>query len=262
MKKIATLNSNEVSSFPPSCFDIENTEVLQKRDEVLQKRDEVLQKRESSLLQTAGLPIMGRSKVEREDRFLSGTPLYFNINELKILDEAVLIAEELVNDYYKISSTLWLSSRYDIKTAKDLQEHEIVYGPFAQVLGYRGRESKGGIAKVIDYYKVCFQDHAILTLPELHWPEKGSNLSVSQVSDLHLTFLPFLIYITVHELVHIVRFATFKQIYAMASEADCAMEEERKVHAICLEILKKISVSGMENVLLFFNKWIVKSDSY
>ncbi|MBF0202127.1 MAG: hypothetical protein HQK66_12600, partial [Desulfamplus sp.] len=44
----------------------------------------------------------------------------FNESQLKILYEAVGIAEELVSNHYKMSSAQWLRSRYDIKTLKEL----------------------------------------------------------------------------------------------------------------------------------------------
>ena len=177
---------------------------------------------------------------------------YFKSHQLKTLEEAVFLAEELVSNYYKMSSAQWLRSRYDIKTLKDLDESEIVDGPFAQVLGYHVRNKTDSTgSRVIDYYKVCIQDHAILALPDFQ--PGGGHTSSGRAFQLDL--LPFLIYIVVHELVHIVRFATFKQIYSVASEADCAMEEERKVHGICLRILKGISIQGISNVLLFYEKW-------
>nr|NJM01663.1 hypothetical protein [Desulfobacula sp.] len=49
---------------------------------------------------------------------------YFNKEELVKVDEAVKISEELVNNYFKMSSGQWLKNRYDIKTARDLDGHE------------------------------------------------------------------------------------------------------------------------------------------
>ncbi len=210
--------------------------------------------------------------------FSEKPPIFFCDSQLKVMDEAVLIAEELVSNYYKMSSAQWLRSRYEIKTLKDLNADEIVDGPFAQVLGYQVRTTKNFPgSRVIDYYKVCFQDQAILTLPALNVSNltlpalnvsnltlpalNGSENTCANGQDCkeYLSFLPFLIYITVHELVHIVRFATFKQIYSVASEVDCAMEEERKVHKICWNILKKTPIAGMDNVLLFHAKWRAKN---
>ncbi|MBF0376858.1 MAG: hypothetical protein HQK72_05195 [Desulfamplus sp.] len=162
----------------------------------------------------------------------------FNSLQLKVLDDAILIAEEMVSNYYKMSSTQWLRSRYDIKTFKELKEDEIVDGPFAQVLAYEARKKYRELgSSSMNYYTICFQDGAILD-------------KISQCEEILL--LPFLIYIAVHELVHIVRFSKFQQIYSASSELECANQEERKVHAITSEILKGLNVSGMDIVLLYY----------
>ncbi len=166
----------------------------------------------------------------------------FNLEQLQLLDQAVLIAEELVSNYYKMSSTQWLRSRYDIKTFKELKKDEIVDGPFAQVLGYEVRKRDSALgSRTANYYTVCFQDSAILD-------------KINQNREIKL--FPFLVYITVHELVHIVRFSKFEQIYSAASESHCAMEEERKVHTITASILKSVAIAGIDKVLLYYKKWI------
>lgn len=166
----------------------------------------------------------------------------FNPEQLKELGNAVLIAEELVSNYYKMSSTQWLRSRYDIKTFKELAADEIVDGPLAQVLGYDVRKKDGTLGSgITNYYTVCFQDSTILD-------------KIAQNQELML--LPFFVYITVHELVHIVRFSKFEQMYSAASESECATEEERKVHAITAAILKGVAISGVEKVILYYKNWL------
>jgi len=173
---------------------------------------------------------------------MDNKPVTFNPLQLKLLDDAVAIAEELISNHYKMSSTQWLRSRYDVKTFKDLEGDEIVDGPVAQVLGYSARKKDGTLgSSVVNYYSVCFQDGTIL-----------EKIAQNQI----LSLFPFLVYITVHELIHIVRFSTFQQIYSASSEALCAMEEERKVHAITSKILKCIAIDGMDNVLLYYQKWL------
>ncbi|MBF0302686.1 MAG: hypothetical protein HQK73_06570 [Desulfamplus sp.] len=166
----------------------------------------------------------------------------FNPAQLKELGDAVLIAEELVSNHYKMSSTQWLRSRYDIKTFIELQGDEIVDGPFAQVLGYNVRKKDGALGSgITDYYTVCLQDSTILE-------------RIAQNQELIL--LPFLVYITVHELVHIVRFSKFEQMYSASSESQCAMEEERKVHSITAAILNRVAIAGMDKVLTYYKKWL------
>ncbi len=167
---------------------------------------------------------------------------FFDETELHLVREAVSVSEDLVSDHYKMSSNQWFRSRYEVRTAKDLDGQERLDGPFAQVVGYRGQKKNGCLgSSSFDFYRICIQDHAILPVIE-----KKSN---------QLKLFPFLLYIVVHELVHIVRFARFQQIYGAASEADCAMEEERVVHDITFKILRDITVDGMDQVFVYYREW-------
>jgi hypothetical protein len=167
---------------------------------------------------------------------------FFNKTQLHQVQEAVSVSEDLVSDYYKMSSIQWLRSRYDVRTARDLDSHEMVEGPFAQVLGYRGcrKDTSLGSAN-FDFYRICIQDATIL------------RAIAGSVIDLKI--FPFLLYVIVHELVHIVRFARFQQIYSCACEADCAREEEQVVHDITRTILKGTTVPGLEQVFVYYRKW-------
>jgi len=89
---------------------------------------------------------------------------HFNNQELLKVDEAVKVSEELINNYFKMSSGQWLKNRYDIKTAKDLVGHEYIDGPFAQVIKYEGRKKDVPLgSSSFSFYKVCLQDDAILS---------------------------------------------------------------------------------------------------
>ncbi len=158
-----------------------------------------------------------------------------------MVDEAVKVSEELVNNYFKMSSGGWLKNRYDIKTAKDLDAHEHVEGPVAQVVKYEARKKDVPLgSSSFSLYNVCLQDSAILNIIE----REGLRLE------------PFLLYILSHELVHVVRFSSFKQRYENSSEADATLDEERKVHKLTHSILKPVSVSGLKQVFEFYKDWI------
>ncbi|MBC2703027.1 hypothetical protein [Desulfobacula sp.] len=165
----------------------------------------------------------------------------FNKEELLKVDEAVKVSEEIVNNFYKMSSGQWLKNRYDIKTAKDLVPHECVDGPFAQVVKYEGRKKDVSLgSSLFSLYKVCLQDYAILS-------------TVEKKEDLSLE--PFLLYILTHELVHVVRFSKFKQRYENKNEADVTLDEERKVHQLTHIILKPVLVPGLSEVFEFYKDW-------
>ncbi|MFA5902597.1 MAG: hypothetical protein WC836_01590 [Desulfobacula sp.] len=167
-------------------------------------------------------------------------PKYFNREELLKVDDAVKISEELVNNFFKMSSGQWLRNRYDIKTAKGLDGCEHVHGPFAQVIKYEAREKEASLgSSSYILYKVCLQDDAIL--------------DTIQKEDLLLE--PFLLYILSHELIHIVRFSQYKQRYENKNEADVTLDEERQVHLLTYEILKFLSIPGLAEVCEFYKNW-------
>ncbi|MBU1343418.1 MAG: hypothetical protein KKE44_05795 [Proteobacteria bacterium] len=167
---------------------------------------------------------------------------HFDIEELLKVDEAVKVSEELVNNYFKLSSGQWLKNRYDIKTAKDLALHEYVDGPFAQVIKYEGRKKDVSLgSSCFSLYTVCLQDSAILS-------------TIGKTNGLLLE--SFLLYILTHELVHVVRFLKFKQRYENKSEVDVTLDEERKVHYLTHAILKQVSMPGLKQVFEFYKDWL------
>lgn len=167
-------------------------------------------------------------------------PEYFNREELLKVEEAVKISEELVNNYFKMSSGQWLRNRYDIKTARDLEGHEQVDGPFAQVIKYEARKKEASLSSSsYTLYKVCLQDKAILCA----------------VQRENFLLEPFLLYILSHELVHIIRFSKYKQRYENKNEADVTLDEESQVHLLTYEILKPFPIPGMAKVFEFYKDW-------
>ena len=164
----------------------------------------------------------------------------FNADQIDIINNCVAMAEELVSNFYKMSSSQWSAAcAYDIKTLVDLSDEEIVHGPFAQVIRYKGwrKHSSLGSSKY-DFYKICLQDHAILS-------------ALEDSPDLKL--FPFTLYIVAHELIHILRFSKFLQNFEASNEE--MMTEEAHVHETTHNILKMVNVDGMENVLKFYEKW-------
>lgn len=152
------------------------------------------------------------------------------------------LSEELINNYFKMSSSVWLKNRYDVKTAKDLDSHETVIGPFAQVVKYEGRKKEALLgSSSFSFYKVCLQDETILS-------------AVAKTNSLSLD--AFLLYILTHELVHVVRFSKFKHRYENKDESDMTFDEEKKVHWITHDILKNVSFSGLSQVFDFYKNWI------
>jgi hypothetical protein len=165
----------------------------------------------------------------------------FGSEQIKIVNNAVAMAEELVSNYYKMSASQWLGPRYDVKTLKELKREEIIDGPFAQIIRYKGRRKNTSLGSATyDFYKICLQDHTIQGTLEM---APGIEL------------FPFSLYIITHELIHIVRFSKFLQSFE-ASDRD-RMAEEKRVHQRTHDILKPVQVTGLTRVLEFYNDWHV-----
>jgi len=168
----------------------------------------------------------------------------FNTDQIKIVNDSVEIAEELVSNHYKMSASQWLHRRYDVKTLVDLSPDELVHGPYAQIIRYKGQRKDTSLeSSTYDFYKICLQDHSILAI-------------IEQLSEMKL--FSFTLYIIIHELIHIVRFSKFLQSFDASPEEKLA--EESRVHEKTHEILKTIKFSGLTDVLKFYNKWCMPFD--
>ncbi len=149
------------------------------------------------------------------------------------------MAEELVSNYYKLSTSQWSGRRFDVKTAAELSRSELIDGPFAQVIRYEGRSSRTPLnSDSFDFYKVCLQDHTILDTV-MHTPE--------------LELFPFTLYIVTHELIHIVRFSLFLQNFEASDEERLA--EEKRVHDETHRILCPLRIDGLASVLHYYARW-------
>ncbi len=149
------------------------------------------------------------------------------------------MAEELVSNHYKMSANQWLRRRYDFKTLADLAPEEIVSGPFAQVIRYEGKKNDHSLgSSSYDFYKICLQDHEILA---------------ALVNSNDLKLFPFALYITTHELIHIVRFSKF--LCNFVASSDEKIVEEARVHEKTRTILSSISIPDLAGVLKFYEKW-------
>lgn len=163
----------------------------------------------------------------------------FGQKEIQTVNASVAMAEELVSNFYKMSASEWLHPKYDVKTRVDLTKDEIVDGPFAQVIRYEGQLKDTSLGSTsYDFYKICLQDHAILSTLEVE-PD--------------LALFPFILYIIAHELIHIIRFSKFLQNFDASAEE--RMAEEKRVHKITHDILSPVRLDGVPVVLEFYRRW-------
>jgi len=170
---------------------------------------------------------------------MMNTAATFSPLQIQTVNDAVAMAEELVSNQYKLSANEWLQRRYDVKTVAELAPDEIVHGPFAQIIRYKGQPKDKTLGSfTYDFYKICLQDHAILSVLD----EKS-----------RIDLFPFTLYIVSHELIHIVRFSQFLQNFD-ASEQE-KLIEEKHVHQQTRAVLGDLKVDGILTVLNYYKKW-------
>ncbi|NLI81164.1 MAG: hypothetical protein GX443_05670 [Deltaproteobacteria bacterium] len=160
----------------------------------------------------------------------------FQDAEIAVLRHSTEIAEDLISNHYRISTSEWKRYRYDIQSLKDLREEEITDEAFAQIHRYSTsphQRLRGGERG--DYFKICLQDHVIRRAIE---------------RDAHILLLPLTAYIITHELIHVVRFARFLQRFDSTGVEQ--ENEEKRVHAITFHLLHNCQIKGMPEVLHAF----------
>jgi len=158
---------------------------------------------------------------------------FFSHQDLRMVGEALEVAEDRTGDYFKFSFEQWKRHRYDVKTLCSLGEHEVSEHAFA-LLNKGVRHSGRGVARTgeHDFFLICLQDHLILK---------------ALGRDTNMDLLPLLVYVFTHELVHIVRFCNFHQRFE-ASEKH-RTREEAVVHAATYDILRELSLPKLNYVL-------------
>lgn len=163
---------------------------------------------------------------------------YFQQEHLEPLRQAVMVAEEVTFNFYKLSHRHWLKARYDISTLAHLRQEEISPHALALVAKYQAYPAGRLLNSLsFDFYRVCLQDHNILrTLARRR----------------ELGFFPLLCYIVTHELIHIVRFSKFEARF----EADGRerLEEEGRVHRLTWQILAPLNFLDLGPVIRYYQE--------
>jgi hypothetical protein len=170
----------------------------------------------------------------------------FDEHQIDIVNSSLQLAEELVDNFYKMSTNQWLRGRYDISTLSQLEPDEIVHGPYAQIVRYVGKYQDSPLSsKKYDFYKICLQDHTILD---------------TMTKNPQLQLFPFCLYILVHELIHVVRFCKFLQNFEASQEEKLA--EETMVHRQTRRILTQLNITGLPEVFEFYSKWCLPLEKF
>ena len=166
--------------------------------------------------------------------------LYFNAAQLPMAGKAFNDAEKLVSRHFRTSEDELRKNKYDVKTLAFLEEHEVKDGAFAHLCKYSYEKPDGlaGSGKDgFDFYRICLQDNIILDAVER--------------ANSFIKFSPLMLYIAVHELIHVLRFGNGE------IDFDATREEKEKeediVHNLTRNALQPVKEHDLEIVLDCFS---------
>ncbi|MEE9910500.1 MAG: hypothetical protein K4571_02150 [Deltaproteobacteria bacterium] len=174
---------------------------------------------------------------------------YFNQSQIPLAARAFNDAERLVSRHFRLSEDDLRKNKYDVKTLVFLDEHEVKDGAFAHLCKYsyekpsalrpEGREG-------FDFYRVCLQDNIILDAVD----RANSFIKLS----------PLMLYVAVHELIHVLRFGNGDIDFNAPQEEK--EREEKIVHNLTRSALQPVKQNDLEIVLDCFSSEYTISDLY
>ena len=162
---------------------------------------------------------------------MSRHPEYFNPVQLRIVTHSRKRAAKLVSEYYQVAPREWLRMPYEVKTLRSLDSSEVTDQALAQTVCYAIKRQAGSIVlKEEDLFRICLQDHRIL----------------SAACSLQVGLGPLLMYVLTHELIHVVRFGQRLQSVDLPQELRTG--EEQKVEKTTQTILAKAGDPDMKRL--------------
>lgn len=174
---------------------------------------------------------------------------FFNPVQLPMANKAFTDAEKLVSGHFRLNESQFKKNKYDVKTLAYLDQHEIKDGAFAHLCKYSYQKPEGSTESGkdgFDFYRVCLQDNIIL--------------DAVQRANPFVKLSPLMLYIAVHELIHVLRFGNGE------SDFDASREEKEKeesiVHNLTRNALHTVKNNNMEIVLECFSNNFKIGDIY
>jgi len=173
--------------------------------------------------------------------------MYFNPLQVSRIKGVFGQAERLAGRYFHMTDDQMRAQRYDLRTLAHLEAHEVDDKAFAHLCKYAIRkEEKAEKPRTYDLYRICLQDNRILgAIERAH-------------SFIRLESL--MLYIAVHELVHVIRFASGQADFE-APRAE-RLQEEEKVDQITRTVLHPVADKDMGLVLDCFSSRYSLLESY
>lgn len=176
-------------------------------------------------------------------------PLYFNAAQVPVTKKAFNDAENLVSRQFRLSDAELKKNKYDVKTLAYLDEQEIKEGAFAHLCKYTYEKPGGLVANIennFDFYRICLQDNIILD-------------AVARANPF-IKLSPLMLYIAVHELIHVLRFNQGEIDFEAGTEEK--EKEEVIVNNLTRAALLPVKGYDLEIVLDCFNSSFKNFDTF
>ncbi len=164
----------------------------------------------------------------------------FNRTQIPVAAQAFRDAEKLVFRRFSLGEHDLRKNQYEVKTLAYLNEHEVQQGAFAHLCKYsyeKPSQFTPAGKEEVNFYRVCLQDNIILD-------------AVDRANSF-IKLGPLMLYIAVHELIHVIRFGSGAIDFdAAPAEKE---QEEKIVHSLTRETLQTARQSDMEIILDCFS---------
>ncbi len=157
-------------------------------------------------------------------------------------------AEKLVSSQFRLNEKELKNTKYEVKTLAYLNEQEIKDGTFAHLCkySYTRTEEADQNGKRFDFYRICLQDNTILDAVQRANPFVKLN--------------PLMLYIAVHELIHVLRFTRGEIDFEASIEEK--EKEEFIVHNLTRSALQPVKGNDLEIILDCFSSNIKNFDVF
>lgn len=176
-------------------------------------------------------------------------PLYFSAAQVPVTKKAFNDAEILVSRQFRLGDEQFKKSKYEVKTLVYLDEQEKRAGAFAHLCKYSYEKpgAPGGEKEnKFDFYRVCLQDNIILDAVERANP--------------FIKLSPLMLYIAVHELIHVMRFSNGEVDFEAGAEE--REKEEVIVNNLTRAALVPVKGCDLEIVLDCFSSNFKNIDTF
>jgi len=166
---------------------------------------------------------------------VDGEPRLFGPEHLLEVQRTLALAEELCGDFYHLSAFDIRSAPFDVVTGRELIAEGVEPPPLASQLAEvrrcdLTREERSARDRRRTHYRICLWDPHILAVFD-----RGERPGA------------VLLFVLVHELVHVVRFA--KQLALFESGQLARVNEEAAVHETTDRILARAREPGLSELL-------------